>query len=126
MQYPVRLRLVGQTTSKPEQPFVFEITIQRVDPRQKPVGMEIRQMISRNAPATSEAPAMKLRYLMTTLLLCGPALAVAADNTGWQNAGTPAQQVQLQPSKVLNHIQRTYPQPGLVGSYRHRDKAHRW
>ncbi|AJB79306.1 TPA: conjugal transfer protein TraM [Enterobacter cloacae] len=50
MQYPVRLRLVGQTTSKPEQPFVFEITIQRVDPRQKPVGMEIRQMISRNAP----------------------------------------------------------------------------
>lgn len=50
MQYPMRLRLVGQTTSKPEQPFVFEITIQRVDPRQKPVGMEIRQMISRNAP----------------------------------------------------------------------------
>jgi len=50
LQYPMRLRLVGQTTSKPEQPFVFEITIQRVDPRLKPVGMEIRQMISRNAP----------------------------------------------------------------------------
>ncbi|WP_039031264.1 DotI/IcmL/TraM family protein [Leclercia adecarboxylata] len=53
MQYPMRLRLVGQTTSKPEQPFVFEITIQRVDPRLKPVGMEIRQMISRNAPRNS-------------------------------------------------------------------------
>ncbi|STB73739.1 Macrophage killing protein with similarity to conjugation protein [Citrobacter koseri] len=50
MQYPLRLRLVGQTTSRPEQAFTFEITIQRVDPRQKPVGMEIRQMISRNAP----------------------------------------------------------------------------
>lgn len=50
MQYPMRLRLVGQTASKPEQSFVFEITIQRVDPRLKPVGMEIRQMISRNAP----------------------------------------------------------------------------
>jgi len=50
MQYPMRLRLVGQTTSKPEQPFIFEITIQRVDTRLKPVGMEIRQMISRNAP----------------------------------------------------------------------------
>lgn len=50
MQYPVRMRLVGQTTSRPEQPLTFEITIQRVDPRQKPVGMEIRQMISRNAP----------------------------------------------------------------------------
>lgn len=49
-QYPVRLRLVGQTNSRPEQPFVFEITIQRVDPRLKPVGMEIRQIISRNSP----------------------------------------------------------------------------
>ncbi|END5025101.1 DotI/IcmL family type IV secretion protein, partial [Escherichia coli] len=39
-QYPVRMRLVGQTTSKPEQSFVFEITIQRVDPRLKPSGME--------------------------------------------------------------------------------------
>ncbi len=48
-QYPVRMRLVGQTTSKPEQSFVFEITIQRVDPRLKPSGMEIRQMISRTA-----------------------------------------------------------------------------
>lgn len=48
-QYPVRMRLTGQTTSKPEQSFIFEITIQRVDPRLKPSGMEIRQMISRNA-----------------------------------------------------------------------------
>ncbi|MDC9131643.1 DotI/IcmL family type IV secretion protein [Escherichia coli] len=52
-QYPVRMRLVGQTTSKPEQSFVFEITIQRVDPRLKPSGMEIRQMISRNAGPNS-------------------------------------------------------------------------
>ncbi|EDK9668345.1 TPA: DotI/IcmL family type IV secretion protein, partial [Escherichia coli] len=33
--------------------FVFEITIQRVDPRLKPSGMEIRQMISRNAGPNS-------------------------------------------------------------------------
>ncbi|EBG7696396.1 hypothetical protein FJH46_21570 [Salmonella enterica] len=45
--------MVGQTTSKPEQSFVFEITIQRVDPRLKPSGMEIRQMISRNAGPNS-------------------------------------------------------------------------
>lgn len=32
---------------------------------------------------------MKLRYLLTTLLLCGPACAVAADDAGWQNARTP-------------------------------------
>lgn len=32
---------------------------------------------------------MKLRYLMTTLLLCGPALAAAADTTGWQDARAP-------------------------------------
>jgi len=32
---------------------------------------------------------MKLRYLLTTLLLCGPALAVAADTPGWQGARTP-------------------------------------
>ncbi|HGH2865881.1 TPA: DotI/IcmL family type IV secretion protein [Salmonella enterica subsp. enterica serovar Typhimurium] len=48
-QYPVKMRLVGQTVSKPEQSFIFEMTIQRVDPRLKPSGMEIRQMISRNA-----------------------------------------------------------------------------
>uniref|UniRef100_UPI00234CCE65 DotI/IcmL family type IV secretion protein n=1 Tax=Escherichia coli TaxID=562 RepID=UPI00234CCE65 len=35
-QYPVRMRLVGQKTSKPEQSFVFDITIQRVDSRLKP------------------------------------------------------------------------------------------
>lgn len=51
-QYPVSLRLVGQTTSRPEQTFTFEITLQRVDPRLKPAGIEIRQMISRNAPST--------------------------------------------------------------------------
>ncbi|MEG5609455.1 DotH/IcmK family type IV secretion protein [Enterobacter hormaechei] len=32
---------------------------------------------------------MKLPYLMITLLLCGPALVAAADNTGWQDARTP-------------------------------------
>lgn len=51
-QFPVRMRLVGQTTSKPEQSFTFEITLQRVDPNLKPAGIEITQMISRNAPST--------------------------------------------------------------------------
>ncbi|MGJ3289484.1 DotI/IcmL family type IV secretion protein [Klebsiella sp. PL-2018] len=50
-QYPVRLRLIGQNTQRPEQTFTFEITLTRVDPRLKPAGMEISQMISRNAPA---------------------------------------------------------------------------
>lgn len=50
IQYPVKLRLVGQATARPEQSFTFEVTIQRVDPRKKAAGMEIRQMISRNAP----------------------------------------------------------------------------
>lgn len=49
-QYPVRLRLIGQNTRRPEQTFTFELTITRVDPRLKPTGMEISQMISRNAP----------------------------------------------------------------------------
>jgi len=32
---------------------------------------------------------MKLHYLLTTILLCGPAIVAAADNTGWQGARTP-------------------------------------
>jgi len=32
---------------------------------------------------------MKTRHLLATLLLCGPVLAAAADNAGWQNARTP-------------------------------------
>ncbi len=50
-QYPVRMRLVGQTSTRPEQAFTFEITVRRVDPRIKPGGMEISQMVSRNAAA---------------------------------------------------------------------------
>ncbi|EHR1081418.1 conjugal transfer protein TraM, partial [Escherichia coli] len=48
-QYPVRMRLVGQSSTRPEQAFTFEITVRRVDPRIKPGGMEISQMVSRNA-----------------------------------------------------------------------------
>ena len=58
-QYPVRMRLVaqrrwrggGQPSPRPEQAFTFEITVRRVDPRIKPGGMEISQMVSRNAAA---------------------------------------------------------------------------
>ena len=32
---------------------------------------------------------MKLHYLLTTILLCCPAIVAAADNTGWQGARTP-------------------------------------
>lgn len=52
IQYPVRLRLIGQDSARPELAFTFEITIQRTDPRLKPAGMEIRQLVSRNAPRT--------------------------------------------------------------------------
>lgn len=49
IQSPLRLRLVGQKTSNPELTLTLETTIQRVDPRIKPDGMEIRQIITRNA-----------------------------------------------------------------------------
>ena len=45
------LDMVGQTSTRPEQAFTFEITVRRVDPRIKPGGMEISQMVSRNAAA---------------------------------------------------------------------------
>lgn len=52
LQYPLRMRLIGQTTSRPENAFIFELIIQRVDTSIKPAGMEISQTISRNAPRT--------------------------------------------------------------------------
>lgn len=68
--------------------FVFEITIQRVDPRLKPSGMEIRQMISVTPDRTPEISNMQSRYLLSTLLTVCSA-ATSADNAGWQNARTP-------------------------------------
>ena len=50
IQYRVSLQLVGQKTKRPEQKQLFEVTIQRTDPRVKYAGMEIRQIISRDAP----------------------------------------------------------------------------
>lgn len=68
---------------------------------------------------------MKLRYLMTTLLLCGPALVAAADNTGWQDARRLVQQ--LPPLlRRQKRKQQVYRQPGLVESSRPRNKARRW
>lgn len=45
-QYPVVLRLSGQTNSLPEQRFVVTLLIQRVDPRLKHDGLEIAQLIT--------------------------------------------------------------------------------
>lgn len=50
LQFPLRVRLVGQKTSNPELSLILEATIQRVDPRVKTNGMEIRQLITRSAP----------------------------------------------------------------------------
>lgn len=60
---------------------------------------------------------MKLRYLMTTLLLCGPALVAAADNTGWQDARTPGATTAAAP-QGQKRKQQVYRQPGLVESSR--------
>ncbi|MNE73291.1 hypothetical protein D3C80_1692920 [compost metagenome] len=45
-QYPVVLRLSGQTNSLPEQRFVVTLLIQRVDPRLKHDGLDIAQLIT--------------------------------------------------------------------------------
>lgn len=49
IQYPVTIHLAGQTSSLPEQPFIFTLLIERADVTQKPVGLEITQLVTRNA-----------------------------------------------------------------------------
>lgn len=49
IQYPVTIHLAGQTSSLPEQPFIFTLLIERADVTRKPVGMEITQLVTRNA-----------------------------------------------------------------------------
>lgn len=48
---------------------------------------------------------MKLRYLLTTLILSGPALAATANDTGWQQARTP-------PSSALSPVPSPAAPPG--------------
>jgi intracellular multiplication protein IcmK len=68
---------------------------------------------------------MKLRYLMTTLLLCGPALVAAADNTGWQDARTPSATTAAAPQGA--EAQTTgVPATRISGELPPRNKARRW
>lgn len=50
VQYPVVLKLSGQTQSLPEQRFVVSLLIQRVDPRLKNDGLDIAQLITYPVP----------------------------------------------------------------------------
>ncbi|PHM37626.1 Dot/Icm type IV secretion system inner membrane complex IcmL/DotI [Xenorhabdus mauleonii] len=50
VQYPTKLKLVGQVNSLPEQSFVISLLIQQVDPRLKNAGLEIGQLITYEAP----------------------------------------------------------------------------
>lgn len=45
VQYPVSLKLDGQDRSLPAANYIIELTIQQADPRQKPLGLEVRQTI---------------------------------------------------------------------------------
>ncbi|WP_145592816.1 DotI/IcmL/TraM family protein [Yersinia bercovieri] len=49
IQYPVKFKLTGQTTSLPEQSFVLSLLIQRTDPRLKNTGLEVSQLITYEA-----------------------------------------------------------------------------
>lgn len=46
IQYPVTLKLSGQTLSLPEQRFIFSLFIQRADLREKPSGLEVTQLVT--------------------------------------------------------------------------------
>ncbi|ACQ68912.1 DotI/IcmL/TraM family protein [Candidatus Williamhamiltonella defendens] len=49
IQYPVTLKLSGQTLSLPEQRFIFSLFLQRADLREKPNGLEVTQLVTFDA-----------------------------------------------------------------------------
>lgn len=49
IQYPVTLKLSGQTLSLPEQRFIFSLFLQRADVREKPNGLEVTQLVTFDA-----------------------------------------------------------------------------
>ncbi|WP_202305955.1 DotI/IcmL/TraM family protein [Dryocola clanedunensis] len=50
IQYPVVIRLSGQSTSLPEQRFIVSLLITRVDQRKKHAGLEVSQLVTFEAP----------------------------------------------------------------------------
>ncbi|AHK22099.1 conjugal transfer protein TraM (plasmid) [Yersinia similis] len=46
IQYPVSLKLEGQTNSLPAQRFIFSVFIQRADVTDKPDGLEVTQLVT--------------------------------------------------------------------------------
>ena len=93
----------------------------RVDPRQKP-GWDGNPPddLTQPLPATSEAPAMKLRYLMTALLLCGPALVAELLTILAGRMPDPlARPLRLQPlpHRGPNRRLLAYQLPGLAESF---------
>ncbi|OVZ88278.1 conjugal transfer protein TraM [Yersinia kristensenii] len=46
IQYPVSLKLEGQTNSLPAQKFIFSVFIQRADVTDKPEGLELTQLVT--------------------------------------------------------------------------------
>lgn len=51
LQYPVTFRLTGQTTSLPQQNFTLVMLVTRADPREKKDGLEVIQVVTREAAA---------------------------------------------------------------------------
>lgn len=51
LQYPVTFRLTGQTSSLPPQNFILVMLVTRADPREKKDGLEVIQVVTREATA---------------------------------------------------------------------------
>lgn len=47
IQYPVTIKLEGQTSSAPPQSFIFSLTVKRADVRTKPHGLEVIRIVTR-------------------------------------------------------------------------------
>lgn len=129
-QYPVRMRLVGQTSTRPEQAFTFEITVRRVDPASNPAAWKSARWFPVTPQQESETHIMHIHHLIGALLIvCGT--VTAADNPGWKNARSPqtggktAQATGNTPAggpRQPHNSRETCRLPALL-LYR---KAHRW
>ena len=122
--------LVGQTSTRPEQAFTFEITVRRVDHESNPAAWKSARWFPVTPQQESETHIMHIHHLIGALLIvCGT--VTAADNPGWKNARTrrPAERPHRQPGTPRQAVpaSRTTPRKPAASRrcscYR---KAHRW
>ncbi|SPW71120.1 Macrophage killing protein with similarity to conjugation protein [Escherichia coli] len=128
-QYPVRMRLVGQTSTRPEQAFTFEITVRRVDPASNPAAWKSARWFPVTPQQESETHIMHIHHLIGALLLCAALSQLQITRAGKmhearrrgktaQATGNTRQAVPRQP----HNSRETCRLPALL-LYR---KAHRW